>query len=116
MKSAMRREMSPTAPRATPIPIPALVPELNPPPEETGTAVLDGVAPEVLGEVFDASAAVFVEDEVLAVVVEAATLAELVDERLGKINPLICTAHTIDELGTSKVVVVNGPTLLLAWT
>jgi hypothetical protein len=108
--------MSPTAPRATPIPIPALAPELNPPEEVAGTAVLDGVAPEVLGEVFDASAAVFVEDEVLAVVVEAAALAELVDEGLGNMNPLICTAHTIDELGTSKVVVVNGPTLLLAWT
>jgi hypothetical protein len=77
---------------------------------------LDGVAPEVLGEEFDASAAVLVEDEVLDVVVEAAALAELVDEGLGKTNPLICTAHTIDELGTSKVVVVKGPTLLLAWT
>jgi hypothetical protein len=108
--------MSPTAPRATPIPIPALAPELNPPEEVAGTAVLDGVAPEVLGEVFDASAAVFVEDEVLAVVVEAAALAELVDEGLGNMNPLICTAHTIDDDGTSKVVVVNGPTLLLAWT
>jgi hypothetical protein len=113
----MRREMSPTAPRATPIPIPALAPVLKPPPEEVaGTAVLDGVALEVLGDVFDASAAVLVEDEELAVVVDAAALAELVDEGLGKINPLTCTAHTIDELGTSKVVVVNGPTLLLAWT
>jgi len=108
--------MSPTAPRATPIPIPALAPVLNPPPEETGSAVLDGVAPEELGEVFDASAAVLFEDETLAVVVEAAALAELVDEGLGNINPLICTAHTIDELGTSKVVVMKGPTLLLAWT
>jgi hypothetical protein len=108
--------MSPTAPRATPIPIPALAPVLNPPPEETGTAVLVGVALEVLGEVFDACATVPVEDEELAVVVEAAALAELVDEGLGKINPLICTAHTMDELGTSKVVVVNGPTLSLAWT
>ena len=108
--------MSPTAPRATLIPIPALTPVLSPPEEVAGTAVLDGVAPEVLGEVFDASAAVFVEDEVLAVVVEAAALAELVDEGLGNMNPLICTAHTIDDDGTSKVVVVNGPTLLLAWT
>jgi hypothetical protein len=98
-----------------------LAPVLKLPPEEVaGTAVLDGVALEVLGDVFDASAAVLVEDEdedeELAVVVDAAALVELVDEGLGKINPLTCTAHTIDELGTSKVVVVNGPTLLLAWT
>jgi hypothetical protein len=72
--------MSPTAPRATPIPIPALAPVLNPPPEEAGNVVLDGVAFEVLGEVFDASAAVLVEDEELADVVEVVVLVELVDE------------------------------------
>jgi hypothetical protein len=97
------------------MPIPALAPELNPP-EVAGTAVFDGMESEdvVLGLVIDAMAFVVVDDDDDEVVEDAAE-EELVVVGLGKIYPLICTAHTVDGDGLLKDVVVKAPAPSLSW-